>query len=80
MNRFVIIAAYAANILLILAAGIIAIKAYGDDAYFALLLLVPPVLSIIALRRGPDAEERTLTRQVNKARLRRELAELGGDK
>ena len=45
-----------------------------------MLLLVPPVLSIMALRTGPDAEERALARQVSKARLRRELADLGGEK
>ena len=65
-----------ANILLLAAVAYIVTQAYGRDTMYALLLAVPPLLSIIALKSGPDAEERALTRQVRKARLKRELAAL----
>ena len=76
--RFVGIAAIIANVMLICAVGFIMTQAYGRDVMYALLLAVPPVLSIIALLRGPDAEQRKLESAVAKARLRRELAELEG--
>lgn len=74
--RLLTIAAVIANIALIIGALFIMVNAYGRETYIALLLLVPPVLSIIALRRGPDSEQRKLESAVAKARLRRELADL----
>ena len=76
--RYLTLAAIIANVLLICAVGFIMMNAYGRDTIYALLLAVPPLLSIIALKRGPDAEQRKLESEVAKARLRRELAELEG--
>lgn len=67
-----------ANIAMILFTGFLASQAYGRDSYIALLLVIPPVLSIIALCRMPDRETRALERAVAKARLRHELATLEG--
>lgn len=74
--RWITIIAIIANIMLLIGAGIILVNAYGRDTYIALLLAVPPALSIMALLRGPDNEQRKLESAVAKARLRRELAEL----
>jgi hypothetical protein len=71
------IVAIIANLLMIALVGFLAAQAYGRDTYLALLLMIPPVLSIIALFRMPDAETRMLEQAVTKARLRRELADLG---
>ena len=49
---------------------------YGEERIFALLLVVPPFLSIIALRKGGDKEERMLKKRIRKAQLRKELEEL----
>lgn len=76
--RFIVIVAIIANVLLILGAAYIFLNAYGRDTYIALALAVPPLLSIIALLRGPDRELRRLQDDVAKARLRRELADLNG--
>lgn len=69
-----------ANILLLAAVAYIMTQAYGRDTTLALLLAVPPLLSIIALKSGPDAEERALMRQLRKARLKHELAALESNK
>lgn len=69
-----------ANILLLAAVAYIMTQAYGRDTLYALLLAVPPLLSIIALKSGPDAEERALTRQLRKARLKHELSILESNK
>lgn len=51
-------------------------KTYGDEKYIALLFMLPPVLSIIALRKGGDKEERMMKKRIRKASLRKELKEL----
>ena len=71
------IVAIIANLLMIAVIAFIASQAYGRDSYVALLFIIAPVLSIIALLRLPDAETRMLQQAVTKARLRRELADLG---
>lgn len=73
MDRAIRYAAYLANLLMLAGVCFIFIGAYGRDAYIALLLAIPPVLSIIALYCGPDIEERRLARKVNKARMNQEL-------
>lgn len=71
------LAAYAACILQILCAGAVLSQAYGSrDMLMSVLLAVAPILAIIALRCGPDREERELVSKVNKARLRKELQDL----
>ncbi len=76
MDRSIRYAAYIANIALLLAVGFIVANAYAQEVYIALLFTIPPVLSMVALYTGPDREERYLTRQLNKARMRRELKDL----
>lgn len=51
-------------------------EAYGPEKNLALLLFIPPVLSILAIFREPDLEERRLQKQVRKAQLRKALKEL----
>lgn len=75
------IAAYAVCVLQIICALAVLTQAYSSrDMLVTALLLVVPVLSIVALRCGPDREERELVSKVNKARLRKELQELTGEK
>lgn len=76
MERFIHIAAYLANITMMVFAAFIIRESYGAETYVALLLMVPPVLSLLALYHGPDKEERQLTRRLNKARMRKELEEI----
>ena len=79
MDRILRYAAVAACIVQIITVGIILSHTYrGRDFFLALLLVVPPALSIAALWTGPDREERRLRRQVEKLRLRVELKELEG--
>lgn len=77
MDRFIRYAAYAANALLLLAVMFFLTEAYGSDVYLVILLAIPPLLSIKALRQGPDIEESRLIREVNKAELRKKLTDLG---
>ena len=63
-----------ANIVLIAIA--LAIYTHNYSEQRALFLLIPPVLSIIAMRRGGDKEERQLKKRIRKAGLRKELKEL----
>ncbi len=48
-----------------------------SEFFIACLMLIPPILSLIALKEGPDKEERKLARQLRKACLRDELKKLG---
>jgi hypothetical protein len=52
------------------------IAGYGREVYTAILLLIPPILSILALLSGPDIEERRLQKTLNKAKLKNELKKL----
>ena len=65
-----------ANIALIVFAIMIYSQTYGREAGLVLLLLIPPVLSLLSLRKGGDKEERTLKKRIRKANLRKELDEL----
>ncbi len=79
MDRVLRYAAYLANVILLLVVGFILSQAYsGPDFFLALLLAVPPAMSIAALYSGADLEERKMIRRVNKARLRKELEKLEG--
>jgi hypothetical protein len=80
MERWLRYAAYLANIVLIGSSMIMVLHNYGQDSLLASLLAVPPILSLFSLYFGPDAEERQLSRDVNKARLRKELKDLTGGK
>lgn len=64
------------NIIMIIVTLFIIANSYGDEAQAALLLLIAPVLSIIALRKGGDKEERALKSRIRKANLRKELDDL----
>ncbi len=48
----------------------------SKDAHVALLFIIPPMLSIIALGKGGDKEEKALKKRIHKAKLRKELDEL----
>ncbi len=76
MNKIVHYTALMVNILLLLFAVYTFLTGYGSNRLFAALLTVPPILSVFALRLGPDLEERKLTRELNKARMRKELQDL----
>ena len=65
-----------ANLIMIIVILLFASQAYGKDAQVALLFLIPPCLSLIALRKDGDKEERALKKRIRKAHLRKELDEL----
>lgn len=65
-----------ANIGLILFSVLLFSQSYGPDKFFILLVAIPPILSMIALRKGGDKEERALKKRLRKAHLRKELDEL----
>lgn len=65
-----------ANIIMIIVTLFIVANSYGGEARMALILLIPPVLSILALRKGGDKEERALKSRIRKANLRKELDNL----
>ncbi len=70
---FVRILAYIANIIMIIVASMALSQSYGSDVFLAMLLFIPPILSILALRKQGDLEERDLKKRIRKAHLRREL-------
>ena len=77
MQRKLLLAANIANIAMIIAAAVIFFSTYrSSDKLLAALLFLPPVLSLFALCKGPDKEERELDQAVRKARLRKELKDL----
>lgn len=79
MSQLIRYAAYAVLGIQILVAGYVAANAYSSrEAISAFLLVIPPILALVALYGGPDREERKLRSLVAKARLRKELQELGG--
>lgn len=54
------------------------VRPYRLEEYLLLLVVfISPVLALLALRSGPDTEERRLQRAVRKAELRHRLKELG---
>ncbi len=65
-----------ANAVLLLVLAALFFDAHGEESLLIALMAAVPVLSLVLLYKGPDREERRLRRQVNKARLRKELAEL----
>tara|TARA_R110001592_G_scaffold27763_13_gene102723 strand:+ start:15641 stop:15910 length:270 start_codon:yes stop_codon:yes gene_type:complete len=65
-----------ANVVVIAVLIIIYLKSYGSERSIALLFMIPPVLSILALRCGGDREERAMKNRIRKAHLRKELKEL----
>jgi hypothetical protein len=79
MDKSLRIAAMAANALLLLAMVFLWHEAHVNEPHeylLMMLLFACPALSLLALRSGPDAEERRLLRQVHKAELRKRLKEL----
>ncbi len=73
---FVRLLAYLANFVMIVVACFAVSDSYGNDSFFAMLLFVPPVLSILALAKQGDREERNLKKRIRKAHLRKELKAL----
>lgn len=69
-------ATLAANLVLIVVTIYFFAESYGPKKYFILLLAMPPVLSIMALRKSADREERALQARLRKAQLRKELDDL----
>lgn len=76
MDRIIYFAALLVNILQIGFAVFLFWQGYGREEALALLLVIPPAISIAAIHFSPDHEERRLTRKLRKARLRRELEEI----
>lgn len=65
-----------ANIALIGLALFFASQAYGDEVYIAVLIAIPPILSLIAMKKCGDREERMLKKRIRKAELRKQLKAL----
>lgn len=76
MDRIIYFAALLVNIIQIGFAVFLFWQGYGRDAALALLLVIPPALSMLAIHFSPDHEERRLTRKLRKARLRQELRDI----
>ena len=51
-------------------------QAYGPEKFLALWVAIPSILSLIALKKGGDREERHLKSRIRKAKLRKELSDL----
>jgi hypothetical protein len=64
------------NTLLILFGLFLFTQSYGQERFFALLLCLPAIFSIMTIIQGPDAEERKLMKRLRKAKLREQLKEL----
>ncbi len=79
MDRFIRYAAYLLNAGFIVFILAVIFNTYNSrDKMLAFATLLVPVISLCALKSGPDVEERKLQREVNKARLRAELAKFSG--
>lgn len=76
MDKIIYFAALIMNIIQICLAVYLVLEGYGTEALLASFLIVPPVLSMLAIHFSPDFEERRLTRRLRKAQLRQQLAEL----
>ncbi len=77
MDKIIYYVALLANVALLGFALYTFATGYGSDRFAALLLAVPAVFSLWALKLGPDCEERKLARDLNKARMKKELQDLG---
>ena len=80
MDEIIRTAALISNSLFVISFLFIWQEARANELYEYLLLLavfISPVLALLALRSGPDTEERRLQRAVRKAELRHRLKELG---
>ncbi|HBR69020.1 MAG TPA: hypothetical protein DEA55_06565 [Rhodospirillaceae bacterium] len=79
MGRIVYYAAITVNILALLALLLLAFFEANrtEEAIGAFAAGIPPLLALLALRDVPDWEERKLSRSLRKAKLRKELKELG---
>ena len=79
MDRFIHKAAYFLNAALVIFIFVVMFNTRNSsDRTLAFVVLLVPLVSLCALKTGPDREERQLQREVNKARLRAELAKLSG--
>ncbi len=76
MDKVLYYAACIGNSVLIIMALYLAFNAYGRDVLYALLIALPPFLSLMALYHGPDLEERRMRRQLTKYHLRQEIMEI----
>ena len=65
-----------ANYAVIVVLLFMASQVYGAEKWIALLFIIPPLLSVTALRKMGDRETRGLKKRIRKASLRKELAEL----
>ncbi len=70
------ILAKSSNTLLLICSFIGFSQAYGQEKLLFLLVGIVPVLSIIALSKSGDREERKLKKRIRKAHLRKELDDL----
>ncbi|MFN3701542.1 MAG: hypothetical protein ACK4VI_08500 [Alphaproteobacteria bacterium] len=76
MDKAIYYIAILANLVLMLVVFFLMVETRGSDIYLVALLLLPPVLAIYAIYRGGDIEERRLSKEVRKAKLRLELSKL----
>lgn len=75
-DKILFFSAILTNLIMLGFALFIATFEHGSDARLALLLIVPPLLSIIALVQTGGIEERQLRKQVRKAALKKQLKDL----
>lgn len=75
-DKIIYFSAVLTNVLLIVFALYIGMFEHGSDAKIALLFVIPPILSIVAISQNGGIEVRRLKCQVQKAELRKKLKEL----
>ncbi|MEZ5813956.1 MAG: hypothetical protein R3E13_04440 [Alphaproteobacteria bacterium] len=80
MGRIIYYLAMVANFLALAAAVFLLLTQARsmEDSLVVFVVMLAPLLAVIAIYERPDWEERKLERRVRKARLRKELEELGG--
>ncbi len=78
MCRYIRMIAVVANLIGLAFLAFFMLTEIHRTEQFLILLAVAivPALSLLALREGPDQEERMLLKQVRKARLHKELKDL----
>lgn len=76
MYRVIFYGAYVTNIILFCFLIFLAKSARGEEFFLALLVMLVPILSLIALYGGQGWEERKLAKNLNKLRMQKEIKDL----
>lgn len=75
-QKIVYYGAILCNLGLVGFAAFLFVNTWGPEKLLSLLILIPAILSLMAIIQGPDLEERKLNRRLRKAQTRKALKEL----